>query len=221
MAENGKKSTGDVVKEFIMDQIEKGELKQGDKLPNERQLSEQMKVSRVSLREALCSLTAEGILVSRQGAGTFVGGYNSEKMAKSAYLFARLEESGLSHVLSVRRALEAESAWQAAQVADEEDKKAIAAALTEVEKGWSHESDRAFHLAVAAATGNPFLAGLMDTVGLCGKELWAFEDHPAQDVDTTLGYYRRIAAAIHAADSQEAYSAMYEYLAWLSQYAEL
>lgn len=221
MAETIRKSAGDVVKDFILTQIETGELKSGDKLPNERQLSERLNVSRVSLREAICALTAEGILVSRQGAGTFVGGYDSGKMARSAYHFARLEGSGLAHVLSVRRALEAESAWQAAQVADEEDKAAIGEALAAVEKGWSHESDRAFHLAVANATGNPFLTGLLDTVGLCGKDLWAFEAHPAQDVETTLGYYRRIAAAIDSSDSQGAYSAMYEYLAWLTQYAAL
>lgn len=221
MAETIRKSASDAAKEYIIAQIEQGKLKTGDKLPNERQLSEQLNVSRVSLREAICSLTAEGILVSRQGAGTFVGSYNSEKMAKSAYLFARLDGSGLAHVLSVRRALEAESAWQAAQVADEDDKKAIAAALEQAEKSWDGESDRAFHMAVASAAGNPFLMGLLDTVSLCGKELWAFEGHPAQDVPTTLGYYRRLRAAIDGGDSQEAYSAMYEYLAWLTQYADL
>lgn len=221
MAENVRKSAGDVVKDFILGQIERGELKRGDKLPNERQLSEQLKVSRVSLREAICALTAEGILVSRQGAGTFVGSYDSVKMARSGFLFARLEGSGLAHVLSVRRALEAESAWQAAQIADDEEKKAIADALAAAEKSWSHESDRAFHLAIAASTGNAFLAGLLDTVGLCGKDLWGYENHPAQDVETTLGYYRRINAAIQTADSQGAYSAMYEYLAWLTQYADL
>lgn len=221
MPEQTRKSAGDVAVDSIIAQIERGELNTGDKLPNERELSAKLNVSRVALREAMRSLTAEGILVSRQGAGTFVGSYNSEKMADSAYLFARLDGSGLAHVLSVRRALEAESAWQAAQMADEEDKKAIAEALAQVEKRWDHDSDRAFHLAVAGAAGNGFLAGLLDTVGLCGAKLWEQEGHPAQDVETTLGYYRRVAAAVDGGDSQEAYSAMYEYLAWLSQYCNL
>lgn len=221
MAETARKSAGDVVIAHILGKITKGEWKTGDKLPNERELAAKLKVSRVSLREAVSSLTAAGVLKSKQGAGTFVGQYDPEKMAQSAYLFAVLGGAGLSQVLNTRRALEAESAWQAAQNATKEDKKAIAAALKACESKYQQDNDLAFHLAVAAAGKNGFLAALLETIARCGQTIWKAGKTPSQDKDTTLDYYRRVVKAIDGGDSQEAYAAMYEYLAWLTQYADL
>ena len=58
--------------EFVRRRIEAGELKPGDQLPPERQLAEQMGVSRPSLRSGLRSLQAMGVVRARQGSGTFV-----------------------------------------------------------------------------------------------------------------------------------------------------
>ena len=62
--------------EEIVDQLKmmiiQGNLKPGDKLPSERELSEQLGVSRSSVREALSALEAMSILDIRSGEGTFV-----------------------------------------------------------------------------------------------------------------------------------------------------
>ena len=50
--------------------IRQGQLRPGDRLPSERDLSEQLHVSRASLREALRALEIAGIVTSRQGGGT-------------------------------------------------------------------------------------------------------------------------------------------------------
>ena len=47
-------------------------FKAGDKLPNENELSEQLKVSRTTLREAIRFLVAHNVLEVRRGKGTFV-----------------------------------------------------------------------------------------------------------------------------------------------------
>ena len=49
-----------------------GSFRPGDRLPPERQLAEQLGVSRPSLREAIQKLAARGLVMSRQGGGTFV-----------------------------------------------------------------------------------------------------------------------------------------------------
>ncbi|MBM6939567.1 winged helix-turn-helix transcriptional regulator, partial [Pseudoflavonifractor phocaeensis] len=49
-----------------------GQLRPGDKLPNEVALSRSLGVSRTTLRDAIRTLTAQGVLEVRRGRGTFV-----------------------------------------------------------------------------------------------------------------------------------------------------
>lgn len=56
----------------IREQILNGHLHSGEKLPSTRELSSELKVSRNVILEAYDQLLAEGFLVSRRGAGTFV-----------------------------------------------------------------------------------------------------------------------------------------------------
>src|SRR5258708_2941854 len=53
-------------------QIERGELREGDRLPSEPRLAENFGVSRATVREALRSLVDDGLLRRRQGSGTYV-----------------------------------------------------------------------------------------------------------------------------------------------------
>ena len=52
--------------------IEQGQLHPGDRLPPERDLAVEIGVSRPSLRSGLQKLGAMGVVIARQGAGTFV-----------------------------------------------------------------------------------------------------------------------------------------------------
>lgn len=60
------------IKSLLLDSIESGELKPGDQVPSENQLSQQHNVSRMTARRALSELVDEGILMRSQGLGTFV-----------------------------------------------------------------------------------------------------------------------------------------------------
>lgn len=60
------------IQESITSWIDTGDLKPGDTVPSERQLSEQFGVSRMTVRQAVSSLVAFGILHRIQGVGTFV-----------------------------------------------------------------------------------------------------------------------------------------------------
>jgi len=56
----------------ILDEIESGKLKHGDKLPSERDLAEQFQVSRMTARHTLSMLEREGVVERRVGSGTFI-----------------------------------------------------------------------------------------------------------------------------------------------------
>ncbi|KAA3511256.1 GntR family transcriptional regulator [Agrobacterium vitis] len=60
------------LKTLIEDAVEAGQLKHGDALPAERDIAEAAGISRVTVRKAIDDLVAEGLLVRRRGAGTFV-----------------------------------------------------------------------------------------------------------------------------------------------------
>lgn len=60
------------IKTRLLEQIETGQLKPGDRVPSERELTERFGVSRMTARQALVEMETQGFLVRVQGKGTFV-----------------------------------------------------------------------------------------------------------------------------------------------------
>ena len=79
----------DVIEQRLEHLIFEGTLRPGEKLPPERELAKQFDVSRPSVREAIQTLEAKGLLSRRQGGGTFV----QKKMWQSFCSKRRLEDS--------------------------------------------------------------------------------------------------------------------------------
>jgi DNA-binding GntR family transcriptional regulator len=77
---------------YIRDQIVRGDLKPGDEVPSERALAAAWKVARPTATKALESLRVQGLVESRQGAGTYVRDISSAPRAQER--FARAREHG-------------------------------------------------------------------------------------------------------------------------------
>jgi len=77
------------IAENLLDQIESGQLSPGDRLPPERELSDQLRVNRLTLRRALQKLEMQGLLNRRQGAGTYVSEPKIEQQAEVIISFTR------------------------------------------------------------------------------------------------------------------------------------
>ena len=69
------------IADTIRGQIVAGELREGDRLPNERGIAERFGVSRPVVREAIRALTNDGLVQVRQGSGTYVAGYRRRMVA--------------------------------------------------------------------------------------------------------------------------------------------
>lgn len=63
------------IRDYILDSIEKNEYKPLDKLPSEDKLAKNFSVSRSTIRNALLSLEQDGVIIRRQGIGTFIAPY--------------------------------------------------------------------------------------------------------------------------------------------------
>ncbi|MCE0493368.1 pyruvate dehydrogenase complex transcriptional repressor PdhR [Vibrio salinus] len=122
----------DVIEQELERLILEGSLAAGQKLLPERELAKQFDVSRPSVREAIQSLEAKGLLTRRQGGGTFV----SERLWSSfsdplLNLLSSHPETQLD-VLEARHALEGISAYFAALRGTEEDFARIYACLDRI-----------------------------------------------------------------------------------------
>ena len=95
--------------EQIQESIFNGELKKGDKLPSERELSEQMRVSRTSIREALRVLETLGVVESKQGEGNFVCSNINKSLIEPLSLIFKLNNGTWMDVIELRQALELEA----------------------------------------------------------------------------------------------------------------
>ena len=71
-----KTSVSRQVADHILELIERGELKRGDRLPGEREFAESLGISRVPLREAISALSLMGIIEKRHGEGNYIAESN-------------------------------------------------------------------------------------------------------------------------------------------------
>lgn len=154
--------------------IEEGVLKPGDQLPSERELSEELQVSRGTIREAVQFLQALGLVESRHGTGTFV----RSPAADPRGLREEWREWTVRHaerihdLLEIRKGLESFAAELAAQRAGEEDLAAMEDAVEQMQPAVDSpdvtaliQADLAFHHALCAAAGNGALSEFADAIG--------------------------------------------------------
>ena len=154
---------------FFRDRLLSGELKAGDRLLAERELSTALNVSRPVLREALRSLAMLGLLDIQHGRGTFVRSADASVLGQALTLCLAPEPNILDDVLQARIAIECQAIRLASERASERDLQAIAAtldtlveSLNDPERGG--QSDYAFHLAIVKASGSESLMKIYEAI---------------------------------------------------------
>jgi DNA-binding FadR family transcriptional regulator len=105
------------VAQQIQRAIASGQLKDGDRLPNERDLGAMFGVSRATLREALRVLEGAGIVKVRRGVsgGIFVAEPNADQVAKALEALIRFRGATAAELAEFRGSFEAETAYWAAK----------------------------------------------------------------------------------------------------------
>ncbi|MFM2479623.1 FadR/GntR family transcriptional regulator [Celerinatantimonas sp. MCCC 1A17872] len=159
---HGRLST-QVVQE-IVNAIDNGTYKAGDKLPTEYELIEKFDVSRTVIREAIANLRANSLIETRQGKGAFV-------LPKPTMDFQLRHTGGsaadeLGYILDLRIAIEAETALMAAKNRTDKDLERIKTTIRQMQSLINEEkmplqADLNFHYAIAIASQNPHFLGLL------------------------------------------------------------
>src|SRR3989442_9187843 len=98
-----------------------GKFKLGERLPAERDLARYLDVGRPTLREAIMTLRAVGLIDVRHGEGMFVVNHQRDFVARALGWVVLLDSRTTSELLEARLAVEAAMAELAAQRADAQD----------------------------------------------------------------------------------------------------
>jgi GntR family transcriptional repressor for pyruvate dehydrogenase complex len=203
----------------IEDQILRGKLEVGVRLPPEREFSEQLGVSRPVVREAVRILTAQGLLETRHGIGTTVKTVGRDDVVKPLRMFLRIrgEDISVAYLHQVRSILEIENAGLAAEQGRDEDVDALAQICREMEQASDIPElfalkDSEFHRRLSETTHNPLLILLLDSVHDMMSEVRELVAHEAGLFDQVMPTHIRIVESVRAHDPAAAREAMREHL---------
>lgn len=165
--ENLSQRTADTLRQMILDE---GVYGFGEKLPNENELSDELGISRTTLREAIRTLVSEGILVVKRGKGTFV----AEQLNRLADSKIEMQDFTdrkvtLRDLYETRMIFEPEAAALACKRATDEEISHILQLGQECQRHLQEnptgkeriESESAFHGAILKASHNDFISRFM------------------------------------------------------------
>jgi GntR family transcriptional repressor for pyruvate dehydrogenase complex len=161
------KKISQIVIEQIQGMIMRGELKNGDKLPPERELTQTLNIGRPALREALKALEVIGVIESRHGQGNFVVNNTENSVFKPLSLSFKLSNGNIEEILELRRLIEDYTVKQAAVLSDEKEVErlreihnAMVNAETTEQKS---QYDKEFHYEIAKISKNTLINSLLES----------------------------------------------------------
>ncbi|MDX6626285.1 MAG: hypothetical protein QOE56_1274 [Solirubrobacterales bacterium] len=194
--------------------IRLGLLSPGSKLPAERDLARQLKISRSTLRQALTALVQSGLLISLRGrkGGTFV--CEQPPLTEGA---GEPLDQGAWAVLDYRVAIETGTVLLAAERARpeqldrlEEPVEKMAAVLEDFDE--YRRADVRFHIGLAEAAASARLLSAMTDVQGQMSDLIARIPHPPEVLARSNEQHRRLVKALRKGDGTRAVKLMREHI---------
>ena len=201
----------DKVLEALVALIQRGQLKQGDRLPTETELAAQLGVGRSSIREAIGSLARAGLLEVAPRRGTRVASPIGSEF--SHIVAASITYWSIRDFYELRILLEAETAGIAAERATPRQLELIGAKHRKIidriraGKSW-FDANSEFHTAIAKASGNTAflfcLSGILGSYRSLRETINQLSSVPRDDIED----HGRIVEALYSRDRDAAAEAM-------------
>lgn len=215
-------SIGEQIKDMIIER----KLKAGDRLPAERELMEQFRASKGSIREALSALRSQGLIRTRTGpgGGVFLAEIAPQRAMALLSNYFLFRTPGITDIYAVRCELEPELAASVAGQLSEADFARLeqtmrlydAPPATAEEEYFQRMAELDFHSVLAELSPNPvlglycgFLQTLLREMVVCRR----IYDAPHPELrDTALHYQIRLMRALRAEDADAAREIMAEHM---------
>lgn len=203
----------------IEQQIGSGALAIGQKLATEKELSEQFAVSRSVVREAIKLLEAMGLVVSRQGSGTFVRNDTGTAVSRLLALSVAPDDGTIDTLFEFREALEVLSVRWAAERHSSIDLDEIRVRF-EANRDATQRRDRAaftetdwlFHTRIAEAAGNRYLAVVLSAVREMQHDVVALISGDTGSIERAVQEHQAIVDCIVDGDPDRAEAAVRKHI---------
>lgn len=198
-------------------------LKDGDRLPPERELAARLGVSRATISQSLVAMEVVGAVVVRHGDGVII---TSQADLMRAVTSIQAHTRRLPDILDARDALETKLAALAATRRDDDDLRRMDAALALMQDDIDHggrgtDGDEMFHKAVTDAAHSELIARIMRELHEQIRETRIESLGQSGRPKRSLTQHRRIVEAIRAADADAAAATMHEHVVAVSRLAIL
>ncbi|HYQ60443.1 MAG TPA: FCD domain-containing protein [Desulfatiglandales bacterium] len=189
----------DQIRDELKRMILRGDLKRGVKLPTEEQLAAQLKVSKVSVREALRNLETEGLIEKRRGiyGGSFVAHPGSEKMGEWVVNYFRVGMITPEELVDFRKTLEPALVALAVDRRTDKDLKAIQTLIDQIDQGVrrgklnTHKAVE-FHRLIGEACHNRLISMVMEALVKVFEEILAKVPRTVEDAKYDLDHCKKI-----------------------------
>lgn len=170
-----RESVAEMVARRILDMVTSKALRPGDQLPPERELAEQLNVSRPSVREAIRGLSILGVIQSRQGGGAYITELDGDALLGPIRFYLSLDNMNIRDLYDARSLIEGDVARRAAINMDDAQLAALEQVLIHQETtledaGAFRLSDLEFHQAIWIGSGNSYLKRICESLNALGLE---------------------------------------------------
>lgn len=154
------------VVDYFRERILAGELRPGDKLPPEREVAEELGVSRNSVREAIKVLDMTGVISSQQGSGNYITCDFDKSIAQTMTMMFAMHRVDYSMISQVRYTLERQAFSLACDKATEEQIEEIEQLIAELDASDDERvrarKDKEIHYKISKASGNVLIADILE-----------------------------------------------------------
>jgi GntR family transcriptional repressor for pyruvate dehydrogenase complex len=197
--------------------IKDRQLKPGDKLPPERELSTMMNVGRPALREALRALAMMNIIEIRQGTGAYVTQLDTAQLVQHLDFVFSLNDSAIMDLFDARKIVEAGIAELAAQRITDEDIDRLEDCLQKsVDSAHEPElflhADLELHTLIATIARSPILFSFIESIHQLGLASRRRTGRLSGITGQSMNDHHLIVEALKARDPRAAREAMLAHL---------
>ena len=201
----------------LQQEILSGQTPVGTRLPTERELAAQFKVSRASIREAFSVLQSRGLIETRQGGGTVVRASADTNLFGSLAAHVAENSAALMNPLEVRYMVEPQIAYLATERATDTEIGVMADWLSRQEAvvaagGTGIDEDTAFHFAIARAAHNNLILVIVHHINDALRESREWSLRARTGAQRSIHHHHNILAAIAGHDALAAQTAMAAHL---------
>jgi GntR family transcriptional regulator, transcriptional repressor for pyruvate dehydrogenase complex len=197
--------------DYVVGMIRNGEVKPGERLPTETELTQSLGVSRTCVREAIKSLESLGLISVRQRIGAVVLEPSASNLLNAEQFSVAIQSQQTDDLLEFRKIMEVGLASLAAEKADDADIDTMKAALDRYRAEMA-TNDMSFHAALAQASKNPIAVLVWQMLSARLAKILSRTSTLPHVCEDTLRDHEQIYRAIKSRDPRKARESMRKHL---------